>query len=429
MTKFRQTDVERVVFRKGLLSKTIDYDTDFGGGGDEGFNIPLDRTVWINEDLTENDETNRIFASASSGNTWIVANRSVATEPWHMILTVKPEKDAGVLKIEPYVSYTSPFITTLQSNIDVADVNVTFSSFINIGVISSLDIDSGKVILLTNTIIMDNIGDGSLILWDCNIFGGTYVKNNFLSGIYGGIVGDLVGNGLTMTGDLDDEINLSNVNVLSGTFQYTNFNSSEVNPDSISGCTFNNCEINCDDVSSGCTFYNSRVRIIAFGEEDMYAYNCKIESLNVYNFTGEFIMKETIMDGFGFAGPNYDKLRSTQTRTESELGTITSGTTTINFGYAQYQNVNLSALSGETTTFRILTPNGNDNNDLCLLTAHAEKSDAIIKFENATMVLDQLDWDYSLNQLVTEGNHTYIFSIDRILSGTVYVSYKTLFNP
>jgi hypothetical protein len=59
--------------------------------------IPLSNTVWVNQDLTENDTTNKIFISYDSAITWIQSNGNPSSEnTWQVIL---PGGNVGTVKI------------------------------------------------------------------------------------------------------------------------------------------------------------------------------------------------------------------------------------------------------------------------------------------------------------------------------------------
>ncbi|MCK9417200.1 hypothetical protein M0Q97_11160 [Candidatus Dojkabacteria bacterium] len=148
--------------------------------------IPLSKTVWVNLDLTENNETQRIFKTYDEAVAWILANDTPSEiNQWQIIL---PGGLVPALSIYPWIRISGMNGTTIEK-VDTTVIYSTsadiFSAIIQNAQILELNVTTeNSTLALMNCTVTNTVSNGLtseciMFVSDCLFLGGDFISYNF----------------------------------------------------------------------------------------------------------------------------------------------------------------------------------------------------------------------------------------------------------
>ena len=154
--------------------------------------IPLSNTVWVNQDLSTDDEDNRIFKSYEDAVIWINSESPPAVDnQWQVMLP------GGLIPLVTVYEYIKPsggegtIIEELRSAVVIPlnPIDAIIESYISNVQVQSLNVTIGNTLTLANCVVLNIIDSASnIISINTNFLGGTLADTNFLVAINSSIV-------------------------------------------------------------------------------------------------------------------------------------------------------------------------------------------------------------------------------------------------
>ena len=319
----------------------------------EQYKIPLSNTVWINQDLSD-DETNRIFTTYANAVAWIIANGNpTASNQWQIILC---GGTIGKVTIEENIKISGgegTVIDELDSNVKFTSFTSIFNSYISNVQINNLAVKSTYCAYIHNSVINDaEASDGTtyLIIKDSTILKGDYSNytlrlfNCDISPIYGNIINlSYFGYQCTLN-EVTNTITLCNsINHMQGQFNITSY--------------INDCKIELSNVisnnvckitgSTKLTVNNSKLKGLAVADHNVIV----IKNTYVETITGD-------KDNITVEGSYYDNRTSGLTAEDTqgaidELKTLITTPTYHTIALIDFKDLN--ALGDATTLKLVIT--------------------------------------------------------------------------